>query len=141
MTAPPRPHHLNLATADVAATAEFYRRLLDLTPVELPRDTAGYDAQIATLQDASGYQYHIILPDPDFAARRGLPVNPLIGHLAFRVADLAPIRAHLDAAGIPYSDLGAWAIRGWHQLFCTDPDGRVLEFHQVGAERGTRDGE
>lgn len=131
MTDAPQPHHLNLASANVAATAAFYRRLLDLSPVELPRDQGAYGAQIATLQDAAGYQYHIIPPDPTFAERQGVPVNPLIGHLAFRVADIAAIRAQLDAAGIPYSDMGVWAIKGWHQLFCTDPDGRVIEFHQV----------
>jgi len=38
--------------------------------------------------------------------------------------------------------MGEWAIEGWHQLFCADPDGRVIEFHQVldgGADGGTRD--
>ena len=34
---PPRPHHLNLAVSgDVARTADFYRNLLGLTPIELP---------------------------------------------------------------------------------------------------------
>ncbi len=127
----PRPHHQNFASNNVAATAAFYQQLLDLTPVTLPRDEGEYGATIATLQDAAGYQYHIIPPDPTFAERHGVPVNPLIGHLAFRVPDIAAIRATLDQAGIPYSDLGVWAIKGWHQLFCQDPDGRVVEFHQL----------
>ena len=58
-------------------------------------------------------------------------MNPLVGHLAFRVDDIAEVRARLDSAGVPYSDMGIWAISGWHQLFCADPDGRVIEFHQV----------
>jgi catechol 2,3-dioxygenase-like lactoylglutathione lyase family enzyme len=131
----PRPHHLNLAVGDggdVARTADFYRNLLGLTPVELPRDQDSYDAEIATLQDPWGYQYHFIPDDPGFAARQGLPVNPLgSGHLAFRVDDIAAVRARLDDEGIPYSDMGEWAIEGWHQLFCADPDGQVIEFHQV----------
>ena len=128
----PRPHHLNLASRDVARTAAFYRDLLGLTPVELPRDRDAYNAEIVTLEDERGYQYHVAPPEPDFAQRRDLPVNPLAnGHLAFRVADIAAIRARLDAAGVPYSDLGEWAIKGWHQLFCADPEGRVIEFHQV----------
>ncbi|MDP9374133.1 MAG: VOC family protein [Chloroflexota bacterium] len=132
MTGNPRPHHLNLASADVAATAAFYRDFLGLNPIELPRDRDAYGADIALFEDARGYQYHIIPPDPDFAARNALPVNPLGGgHLAFRVDDIAAVRARLDAAGIPYSDMGEWAIKGWHQLFCADPDGRVIEFHQV----------
>ena len=59
-------------------------------------------------------------------------MNPLgSGHLAFRVDDIAAVRARLDAEDIPYSDMGEWAIKGWHQLFCADPDGRVIEFYQV----------
>jgi catechol 2,3-dioxygenase-like lactoylglutathione lyase family enzyme len=128
----PRPHHLNLAVdGDVGRTADFYRDLLGLTPVELPRDQDSYGAAIATLQDRSGYQYHFVPPEPGFAQRQGLPVNPLVGHLAFRVDDIAAVRARLDAEAIPYSDMGEWAIKGWHQLFCADPDGRVIEFHQV----------
>lgn len=132
MTEIPRPHHLNLTGADVAVTAAFYRDLLGLRPIDLPRDRAAYNAAIQTMEDEGGYQYHVIPPDPDFAAREGLPVNPLAnGHLAFRVKDIAAVRARLDAAGIPYSDMGEWAIKGWHQLFCADPDGRVIEFHEL----------
>ena len=128
----PRPHHLNLAVdGDVGRTADFYGNLLGLTPVELPRDEGAYGAEIRTLEDRSGYQYHFVPPEPGFAARQGLPVNPLVGHLAFRVDDIAAVRARLEDEGIPYSDMGEWAIEGWHQLFCADPDGRVIEFHQV----------
>lgn len=128
----PTPHHLNLATPDVARTAAFYRDLLGLEPAELPRDRSAYGANIAILQDERGYQYHVIPPQPDFARERGLRVNPLAGgHLAFRVDDIAAVRARLDAAGVPYADMGVWAIKGWHQLFCADPDGRVIEFHQL----------
>ena len=48
----PRPHHLNLAVGgDVGRTADFYRDLLGLTPVELPRDEGAYGAEIRTLED------------------------------------------------------------------------------------------
>jgi glyoxylase I family protein len=116
---------------DVGRTADFYRDLLGLTPVELPRDEGAYGAEIRTLEDRWGYQYHFVPPEPGFAARQGLPVNPLVGHLAFRVDDIAAVRERLEDEGIPYSDMGEWAIEGWHQLFCADPDGRVIEFHQV----------
>ena len=132
-TDPPRPHHLNVASERdaVARTAAFYRDLLDLTPVELPRDEGAYAADIHTFEDRAGYQYHFVPAEPGFTERQGLPVNPLMGHLAFRVDDIAALRARLDAAGIPYSDMGVWAIKGWHQLFCADPEGRVIEFHEV----------
>ena len=133
--ASPRPHHLNLAGTRVAETAEFYAEMLDLVPVELPRITEGYGAEIFTLEDTQGYQYHIIPDDPDFGARNNLPINPVGGgHLAFRVDDIGVIREKLAARGVPFSDMGVWSIRGWHQLFCTDPEGRVIEFHQVVGE-------
>ena len=137
----PRPHHLNLAGDDARRTAEFYRDLLGLTPVALPRDEDAYSAGIHTLEDSRGYQYHFVPPEPDFAEREGLPVNPLVGHLAFRVDDIAAVRERLDAGGIPYSDMGVWAIKGWHQLFCADPDGRVIEFHQVLEDAGSEPGD
>jgi catechol 2,3-dioxygenase-like lactoylglutathione lyase family enzyme len=100
-----------MASPDVARTARFYRDLLGLKPVELPRDPGAYGARIELLESEAGYQYHFIPPEPDFARERGLPVNPLDGgHLAFRVKDIAAIRAKLDAAGVPYSDMGVWAI-------------------------------
>jgi glyoxylase I family protein len=55
------------------------------------------------------------------------------------VDDIAAVQARLDADGIPYSDMGEWAIKGWHQLFCADPDGRVIEFHQVLDAMGAKD--
>jgi glyoxylase I family protein len=32
---------------------------------------------------------------------------------------------------VPYSDYGTWAMNGWHQIFFHDPDGNVVEVHQV----------
>ena len=132
----PRPHHLNLAGTKAAETADFYREMLGLAPAEVPRIYDTYDEPMAAgqifLQDERGYQYHFITDDPGFAERNGLPINPMGGgHLAFRVDDIAAVRAKLDALGAPYRDMGVWAVKGWHQLFCTDPEGRVIEFHQV----------
>ena len=128
----PRPHHLNLAGEHTAETAEFYQQMLDLKRIELPRITDTYDANIFTFEDAGGYQYHIIPDDPGFAERNNIAINPVGGgHLAFRVDDIAAIRAKLDALGTPYNDMGVWSVKGWHQLFCTDPEGRIIEFHQI----------
>jgi glyoxylase I family protein len=142
----PRPHHLNLAGTKVEETAAFYREVLGLVPAEIPRIFGNdYDNPLARaqvfLQDARGYQYHIITDDPGFAERNNLAVNPMGGgHLAFRVDDIAAVRAKLDALGATYSDMGVWAVEGWHQLFCTDPDGRVIEFHQLVGDHGASAG-
>ena len=48
-------------------------------------------------------------------------MNPLgSGHLAFRVDDIAVAVGAPRRRDIPYSDMGEWAIKGWHQLFCAD---------------------
>ena len=53
------------------------------------------------------------------------------GHIAFRTDDIAAFKKRLDEKGIPYSDYGSWAMNGWHQIFFYDPDGNVIEVHQV----------
>jgi hypothetical protein len=30
----------------------------------------------------------------------------------------------------PYADYGQRAMNGWHQIFCYDPEGNVIEVHQ-----------
>jgi glyoxylase I family protein len=130
MSGKPRPHHLNLGSTDVARTVA-YRDLLGLEPVEWSRNhaPAGRGWLPVPLHPAGG----------GLARRHELPVNPLAcGHPAFRVDDIAAVRAQLDAAGVHYANMGEWAIKGWYQLFCGDPVGRVLEFHQdwSGSEAG-----
>lgn len=60
--------------------------------------------------------------------------NPLErGHIAFRTDDIEAIKARLTERGVPSADFGAWAIEGWHQIFFHDPEGNIVEVHQVGA--------
>ena len=40
-------------------------------------------------------------------------------------------KAHLDNLNVPYSDWGSDAVKGWHQLFFYDPEGNVIEVHQL----------
>ena len=40
-------------------------------------------------------------------------------------------KKRLDDKGIPYSDFGAWAMKGWEQVFFYDPAGNIIEVHQV----------
>jgi glyoxylase I family protein len=41
------------------------------------------------------------------------------------------IQTHLAASGVPHSDWGNAAVIGWSQIFFFDPDGNVIEVHQV----------
>jgi glyoxylase I family protein len=33
---------------------------------------------------------------------------------------------------VPYADYGKWALAGWYQIFFHDPDGNIIEVHQIG---------
>jgi catechol 2,3-dioxygenase-like lactoylglutathione lyase family enzyme len=129
-------HHLNLCTTNVRAMNKFYREVLDLD--EQPgrannrvTGQGGYDGDVAFVTDGTT---EVHLAERDFAIgfRTGQAINPLErGHLAFRTDDLEAFKQRLRDKGIPFSDYGAWAMGGWAQIFFHDPDGNVIEVHQV----------
>jgi catechol 2,3-dioxygenase-like lactoylglutathione lyase family enzyme len=128
-------HHVNLCSKDVPAMDEFYRIVLDLQPepsLGAARVTEeGYAGKVAFLSDGE-VQVHLAERDLGVGFRTGQAVNPLDrGHVAFRTDDIAAVKRRLEEKGIPYSDFGTWAMSGWHQIFFYDPDGNVVEVHQV----------
>ena len=131
-----RLHHVNFCTTDVPALNEFYRSVLDLEPEPTLNDVRvvtqqGYAGKVAFLHDGTT-QFHLAERDLGVGFRTKQAVNPLDrGHIAFRTDDLAAFKKRLDEKGIPYSDYGTWAMNGWHQIFFYDPEGNVIEVHQV----------
>jgi glyoxylase I family protein len=127
-------HHLNLCTTNVPAMDEFYRSVLDLErepTLNAVRVTEGYAGNVAFVHDGTT-QLHLAQKDLGVGFRKKHAVNPLErGHIAFRTDDIAAFKKRLDDKGIPYSDYGAWAMSGWHQIFFYDPEGNVIEVHQV----------
>ena len=132
---PIKLHHVNLCSKDVPAMDEFYCAVLDLRPEPSLSDARvtgeGYAGEVAFLSDGD-VQVHLAERDLGVGFRTGQAVNPLDrGHLAFRTDDIAAVRRRLEEKGIPYSDYGTWAMSGWHQIFFYDPEGNVVEVHQV----------
>ena len=128
-------HHLNLCTTDVPAMNKFYREVLDMQSeqsLEANRDsTQGYAGKVAFVTDGTT-QMHLAEKDLAIGFKTKQAVNPLEkGHIAFRTDDIAAFKKRLESKGIPYSDFGAWAMKGWEQIFFYDPDGNVIEVHQV----------
>jgi glyoxylase I family protein len=128
-------HHINFSTTNVAAMDAFYRSVLDLEPEpELGRNRvtdSGYPGQVAFVTDGTT-QVHLAEKDLGVPFRTGQAINPLErGHIAFRTDDIAAFKRRLEEKGIPYSDYGAWAMSGWEQIFFYDPDGNIIEVHQV----------
>ena len=128
-------HHVNLSTENVDRMDEFYRDVLGLQREtqglpELEKGK-GYAGDVAFVTDGS-IQMHLAERDVQAGFRTGQIVNPVShGHIAYRTDDLDAFKAHLDAQGVPYSDWAHAAVAGWHQIFFYDPDGNVIEVHEV----------
>jgi catechol 2,3-dioxygenase-like lactoylglutathione lyase family enzyme len=128
-------HHINLCSTNVPAMGAFYRSVLDLEEepsLSQSRVTdQGYAGAVAFCTDGA-MQVHLAERDLGAGFRTGQAVNPLErGHIAFRTDDIAAFKRRLEEKGIPYSDYGAWAMSGWEQIFFHDPEGNIIEVHQV----------
>ena len=128
-------HHLNLCTTNVAIMDEFYTKVLDMqseTTRNATRDMSqGYSGKVAFVTDGQS-ELHLAERDLNIPFKTKQHLNPLEkGHIAFRTDDIATFKKRLEARGIPYADFGAWAMKGWQQIFFHDPDGNVIEVHEV----------
>ena len=128
-------HHINLCTENVERMDDFYRGILGLEEEKdgLPvlEKKKGYAGDVAFVSDGA-IQMHLAQKDVGAGFRTGQIVNPVErGHIAYRTDDLVAFKAHLETQGIPYSDWGEKAVAGWHQIFFYDPDGNIIEVHQV----------
>ena len=129
-------HHVNFCSTDVPALDEFYRSVLGLEGIPSMGatrilDPQGYAGAVAFLTDGDT-QLHLAEKDLGVTFRTGQAINPVErGHIAFRTDDIEAFKRHLEANGIPYADYGDWAMSGWQQIFFHDPEGNVIEVHQV----------
>jgi glyoxylase I family protein len=128
-------HHVNLCSTNVSAMEEFYRQVLDLKPEPALNESrtpeGGYAGKVAFVTDGTT-QLHLAEKDFGVSFRTGQAINPVErGHIAFRTDDIEAFKHRLREHGIPYSDFGAWAMRGWEQIFFYDPEGNIVEVHQV----------
>ena len=114
---------------------EFYLKVMNLqTETEgLPilEKNKGYSGNVAFVSDGK-IQTHLAEKDLDVCFNTGHSINPLeIGHIAYRTDDLNAFKKHLDKLKVKYSDWGETAVAGWKQIFFYDPDGNVIEVHEV----------
>ena len=131
-------HHVNFVSEDVERLRRFYSDVMGLGPQEddLPvrEATRDYAGDVAFLSDGN-LQMHLAEKDLGLAYRAGKAVNPVErGHLAFRTDDIEAFKRHLEEKGVPYSDYKGVATGTWHQIFFHDPEGNVIEVHQVLAD-------
>jgi catechol 2,3-dioxygenase-like lactoylglutathione lyase family enzyme len=128
-------HHINLSSDKVNQMNEFYLKVMNLqTETEgLPilEKNKGYSGNVAFVSDGK-IQTHLAEKDLDVCFNTGHSINPLEkGHIAYRTDDLNAFKKHLDKLKVKYSDWGETAVAGWKQIFFYDPDGNVIEVHEV----------
>jgi glyoxylase I family protein len=130
-------HHVNFCSTNVAAMDTFYKDVLDMkTEPGLNENrvlTGGYPGKVSFVTDGTT-QFHLAEKDLDVNFRTKQAINPVErGHIAFRTDDIAMFKKRLEEKGIKYVDYGDWAMKGWQQIFFYDPDGNIIEVHEVKA--------
>ena len=121
-------HHINLPAYRVDVMGDFYRRTLDLSEVAIP----GGGRETIVLDVGAGRELHLTRPVPDLLFKTAHFVNPVLhGHVAFRVASIDAVKDRLGAMSVPFADYGTWAIPNCHQVFFHDPEGNVIEAHEM----------
>jgi glyoxylase I family protein len=128
-------HHINLSSHKVNEMNDFYLKVMQLkTETEgLPtlEKKKGYSGDVAFVSDGT-IQTHLAEKDLNVCFKTGHTINPLEkGHIAYRTDDLDSFKKHLQKLSINYSDWGETAVAGWKQIFFYDPDGNVIEVHEV----------
>lgn len=112
-------HHIAVSTDRVEESIRFYCEVLGFRPIRRPN----FDFRGAWLL-GYGVQIHII-ERREMAQQFTVPIDTRDNHLAFAVADHAPVKAMLDALGAPYIErVNAGGIP---QIFLHDPDGHTIE--------------
>jgi catechol 2,3-dioxygenase-like lactoylglutathione lyase family enzyme len=128
-------HHVNYSTKNVQVLSDFYKSLFDLKPAHAASHSQitsqGYDSPVEFLTDGTT-EFHIAPQDLGVAFRTKQSLNPLDrGHIAFRTDDIEAFKKMLKDKGIQFADYGVWAVAGWYQIFLQDPDGTIIEVHQI----------
>ena len=131
-------HHINFVSNNVDRLHDFYTQVLGLDDIPIqsfPRPDAtissGYDGKIMFVTDGR-IQMHLATKDLTTAFKNRQVINPIErGHIAFRTDDIEGFMALLDSNGIPFSDYGTAFATEWHQVFFHDPEGNVIEVHQL----------
>jgi glyoxylase I family protein len=120
-------HHVAIICSDYERSKRFYSEVLRL-PVVREIWRAERSSWKCDLQ-AGGVQIELFsFPSPP--ARPSRPEACGLRHLAFAVADLDPVVAHLEACSIPVEAVRIDEHTGRRFAFFSDPDGLPLELYE-----------
>jgi catechol 2,3-dioxygenase-like lactoylglutathione lyase family enzyme len=94
------------------------------------------DAPGVWLDVAEVGQIHLIALSGESALAPEAGKDPTAPHIAFGVANIQEARAELDKLGVQYWAMNVMAKTAERsQIFLNDPNGNLLELHQIGTCR------
>ena len=131
-------HHINYVSKNVDELNNFYKNILQMETVpesNFPRTDAtndiGYNGKIKFLTEGN-VQMHLAEKDLDVAQKNKKHINPVEkGHIAFRTDDIENFKKLLKKNKIRFADYGTAFAKEWYQIFFYDPEGNIIEVHQL----------
>ena len=127
-----RLDHVNIITADLDGTAQFYAELFGLERRDAPPPLTPQNAQWM-FDEADRAIFHINSEDCPRTYQRAVAPGPTgsIHHVALRCSGHDEMLARLDARGMKRALNHIPAI-GLRQIFTEDPNGVLLELNFFG---------
>ncbi|MFM5084215.1 SMU1112c/YaeR family gloxylase I-like metalloprotein [Aeromonas media] len=125
-------HHVAIIASDYDRSRRFYHELLGLPILAetLRAERQSWKLDLA-LPDGSQLELFSFPAPPPRPSR---PEACGLRHLAFRVADLDRVIAHLVLHGVAVEPVRVDELTGSRFTFFADPDGLPLELYEVDAE-------
>ncbi|MDQ0338617.1 catechol 2,3-dioxygenase-like lactoylglutathione lyase family enzyme [Caldalkalibacillus uzonensis] len=118
-----RFHHVSLSVTDLNKAKHFYGTVLGFTEIKRPDfDFPGAWYQIGDTQ------LHLIVYPQSETLRTNPDIQTKEGHFAIRVKDYYKTLEYLKQKGVPLLEKPR-SKSGFAQIFCTDPDGNLIEFN------------
>jgi len=124
-------HHVAVIASDYARSRDFYVRILGLEVIaenhRSARDSWKLDLRLADGSQLELFSFPNPPPRPSRPEARGLR------HLAFRVAQLDDVVAHLKHEGVTCEPIRVDEFTGRRFTFFADPDDLPLELYETPA--------
>jgi catechol 2,3-dioxygenase-like lactoylglutathione lyase family enzyme len=125
-------HHVGLGVTNEMADRmrDFYRDVLTLTQDAGRWHIPGIHGYF--LDVPNDLQIHLLGSDGPSPYSKGPGKDPVENHIALAVADILVAEEELQRLGVEYFALDNVASPNLKQLFLRDPNGNLIEIHQIG---------
>lgn len=128
-------HHVGITVTNLEKAKHFYGHILCLQEIQRPN----FDFEGAWY-GIGQQQLHLLVCPNSQTIRQNKTINSREGHVALRVNDYEETlnwlnQHHVEVLEKPNS------VSGFAQIFCTDPDGNIIELHVEQAKKPLKAGE